>query len=129
LSRTGVGSRGRCNTGLQFIRRSFKSQCFSWPLIEAQSDLVQVRLRVAGQIRLLRQVLPQQPVRVFVRTALPWALGIAEVKLLCWAISNPRSQVSERRNVAGRVRTCRLKAATTVVVSLPGTFTSMQNRE
>src|SRR6201987_3465358 len=79
---TGVVSRDRCNTGLQSIRRSFKSQCFSWPLIEAQGDLVQVRLRVAGQIRLLRQVLPQQPVRVFVRTALPWALGIAEVLAL-----------------------------------------------
>src|ERR1700756_2589854 len=56
---SGAVSRGRCNTGLQSIRRSFKSQCFSWPLIEAQGDLVQVRLRVAGQIRLLRQVLPQ----------------------------------------------------------------------
>src|ERR1700746_1176623 len=81
MSRNPVVSRGRCNTGLQFIRRSFRSQCFSWPLIEAQGDLVQVRLRVAGQIRLLRQVLPQEAVRVFVRTALPWALGIAEVNL------------------------------------------------
>jgi len=26
-------STGRCNTGLQFIRRSFKPQRFSWPLI------------------------------------------------------------------------------------------------
>ena len=47
------------------------------------------------------------------------------MKLLCWAISSPRSQVSERRNVAGSWRTCWLRAATTVAVSLPDTFTSM----
>jgi hypothetical protein len=35
-----VVSRGRCNTGLQFICRSLKSQRFSWPLIETQSDLI-----------------------------------------------------------------------------------------
>jgi hypothetical protein len=29
----GVVSRGRCNTSLQFIRWSVKSQRFSWPLI------------------------------------------------------------------------------------------------
>jgi hypothetical protein len=28
-----VVSRGQCNTGLQSIRWSVKSQCFSWPLI------------------------------------------------------------------------------------------------
>ena len=39
-----VVSRDRCNTGLQFIRRSLKSQSFSWALIETQSDRVQVRL-------------------------------------------------------------------------------------
>ena len=39
------------------------------------------------------------------------------VKLLCSAISSPRSQVSERRNAAGSWRTCRLRAATTVAVS------------
>jgi hypothetical protein len=42
---SGVVSRGRCNTGLQSIRRSLKSQRFSWPLIQAQSDFIEVRLR------------------------------------------------------------------------------------
>src|SRR5215468_375317 len=51
------------------------------------------------------------------------------VKLLCSAISSPRSQVSERRNATGSCRTCWLRAPTTVAVSLPGTFTSMQKRE
>src|SRR5579862_4937166 len=56
-----VVSMGRCNTNttLQSIRRSLKSQRFSWALIETQSDFIQLRLRVAGQVRLLRQVLPQ----------------------------------------------------------------------
>ena len=33
LKEAAGGSTGRCNTGLQFIRRSFKPQRFSWPLI------------------------------------------------------------------------------------------------
>ena len=36
-----VVSRGRCNTGLQFIRRSSKSQGLSWSGIETQSDCVE----------------------------------------------------------------------------------------
>jgi hypothetical protein len=51
------------------------------------------------------------------------------VKLLCWAISSPRSQVNERRNAAGSCCTCWLKAATTVPVSLPDTFMSVTKRE
>ena len=54
-----VVSRGRRNTGLQFIRRSLKSQGLSWPGIESQSDLVQLRLRKPGQVGVLWQVLPQ----------------------------------------------------------------------
>ena len=38
------GSDGRRNTCLQFTRRSFKAQRFSWTLIQAQRDLVEVRL-------------------------------------------------------------------------------------
>jgi len=38
---TGVVSRGRCNTSLQFIRRSLKSQRLSRPGIETQSDHVE----------------------------------------------------------------------------------------
>src|SRR2546428_8001464 len=81
LPKSQVVSRGRRNTSLQSIRRSLKSQRFSWPLIQTQSDFVQVRLQVAGQIRLLRQVLAQEPIGVFVRAALPRALRIAEVDL------------------------------------------------
>jgi hypothetical protein len=48
---------GRRNTGMQSIRRSLKSQRFSWPLIQTQGDLVQVRLSEARQIGFLGQVL------------------------------------------------------------------------
>ena len=41
-----AGSTGRCNTGLKFTRRSFKAQGFSRALIEAQSYLVEIGLRV-----------------------------------------------------------------------------------
>src|ERR1035441_6546691 len=57
LPKTPAGSTGRCNTGLQFTRRGFKAQGLSRALIEAQSYLVEIGLRVAGQVRFLREVL------------------------------------------------------------------------
>src|SRR4051812_32144323 len=76
-----VVSRGRRNTGLQFIRWGAKAQGLSWTGIETQSDCVQLRVREAGQVGLLRQVLTQKPIGVFVRAALPGTLWIAEVHL------------------------------------------------
>ena len=52
-----AGSTGRCNTGLQFIRRTFKAQGLSRALIESQSYLVEIGLRVDGQVGLLGEVL------------------------------------------------------------------------
>jgi hypothetical protein len=49
------------------------------------------------------------------------------VKLLCLAISSPRSHVNERRRDTGSLRTCRLSADTTAAVSLLGTLTKMVN--
>jgi hypothetical protein len=48
----------RCNTCLKFTRGSLKSQSLSWTLIQAQRDLVQLRLRVARKVRSSREVLP-----------------------------------------------------------------------
>jgi len=53
---------------------------------------------------------------------------VATVKLLCFAISSPRSHVNERRSDAGSLRTWRFSAATTTAVSLLGTFTSAVKR-
>jgi len=57
LPKSRAGSTGRCNTGLQFTRRRFKAQGLSRALIETQSYLVEIGLRVDGQVGLLREVL------------------------------------------------------------------------
>ena len=49
--------------------------------MQAQRDLVELRLRKGGQVRASREVLPQQQIGVFVRAALPGTLRIAEVDL------------------------------------------------
>jgi hypothetical protein len=51
------------------------------------------------------------------------------VKVLCLAISSPRSQVNERRRDVGSLRICRLNAATTAAVSLLRTLTRAVKRE
>ena len=74
-----AGSEGRRNTCAQVTRWSLKAQSFSRALIKTQRDLVQLRLRVAGKVGSLRQVLSQQAVGVFVCSSLPGAVRIAEV--------------------------------------------------
>src|SRR5580698_5627103 len=76
---TRAGSEGRRNTCAQFTRWSLKAQSFSRALIETQRDLVQLGLRVAGEVGSLRQVLSQQAVGVFVRSSLPGAVRITEI--------------------------------------------------
>jgi hypothetical protein len=50
-------------------------------LIQAQRDLVELRLRMDGQVGSSREVLPQQEICVFVGAALPGTLRITEVNL------------------------------------------------
>jgi hypothetical protein len=57
LTESRAVSTGRCNTGLEFTRRSLKTQGLSGALIETQSDLVEIGLRVDGQVGFLREVL------------------------------------------------------------------------
>src|ERR1700756_5009401 len=71
----------RCNTCLEFTGRSFKAQSFSWTLSEAQRYLVEIVLKITGQVGFLGEVLSQQPVGVFVGASLPWTLRITEVDL------------------------------------------------
>ena len=53
-----ASSDGRRNTCLKFTRGSLKSQGLSWTLIQAQRDLVELRLRIARQVGSSREVLP-----------------------------------------------------------------------
>src|SRR6266481_9902941 len=52
-----AGSTGRCNTISKFTCRSLKAQSLSRALIEAQSYLVEIGLRVTGQVGFLGEVL------------------------------------------------------------------------
>src|ERR1700745_4040935 len=51
-----AGSTGRCNTISKFTCRSLKAQSLSRALIEAQSYLVEIGLRVTGQVGFLGEV-------------------------------------------------------------------------
>jgi hypothetical protein len=74
-------STGRCNTGLQFTRWRLKAQGLSRALIETHRDLIEMSLRVDGQVGPLGEVLSQQAVCIFIAAALPGTLRITEVDL------------------------------------------------
>ena len=54
-------------------------QRFPRPFVEFTRHAVEMGLGVRRQIGSVREVLPEQPVGVFIRTALPRALRIAEI--------------------------------------------------
>src|ERR1700724_961212 len=76
-----VGSTGRCNTGVKSLRWGFECQSLTWPFVELASHFVQMGLRMHRQVGSLREVLPQQTIGVFIGTALPRTLRIAEVNV------------------------------------------------
>jgi hypothetical protein len=57
LLKSRAGSTGRCNTSLKFTCRSLKTQGLSGSLIQTQRDLVEMGLRVDGQVGPLWEVL------------------------------------------------------------------------
>src|SRR5260370_41161428 len=74
-----VGSTGRCNTGVKSLRWGFECQSLTRPFVELTSHFVQMSLRMHRQVGPLREVLPEQTIGVFIGTALPRTLRIAEV--------------------------------------------------
>jgi len=52
---------------------------FSGSLVQAQLDLVELRLRDGGQVGSSREALAYQQIRIFVRSTPPGALWIAEI--------------------------------------------------
>ena len=79
--RNAASSDGRCNTCAPFTRWRFESQCLSGSLIQAQRDMVELRLRKTRQVGASREVLPQEQIGVFIAAALPGTLWSAEVDL------------------------------------------------
>src|SRR5215204_2280865 len=80
------GSTGRRNSCVRRSQQLVKglgrcspAQGFAWPAIEGRSYRCKVVRAVLGQVGALREVLPQQPVGVLVRAALPRAVRVAEV--------------------------------------------------
>jgi hypothetical protein len=59
----------------------FVSQRLSRPFVETPSDRIELGLRVPGEVDSLGQVLPQEAIRILVRSALPRAAGITEIHL------------------------------------------------
>src|SRR5258707_10173394 len=72
-------SDGRRNTCLQSSCRSLETQGLSGTLIQAQRDLVELRLRDGRQVGSSGEVLSQQEIGVFIGAALPRTLRVAEV--------------------------------------------------
>jgi len=80
------GSSGRRNSCVRRSQQLVKglgrcspAQGFAWPAIEGRSHGCKVLGAVHAEVGALWKVLPQQPVGVLVRAALPRAVGIAEV--------------------------------------------------
>ena len=114
-----------------------KPKIFRGRLFKRSATLSSSCLGVDRQVGSFWEVLSQQPIRVFVRAALPGALRITEVhfhiRSHCEALvlgqlepAIPRQRAPQR---CGESTTCRLSAATTAAVSLLRTLTSAVNRE
>src|SRR3954452_21865415 len=80
------GSSGRRNSCVRRSQQLVKglgrcspAQGFAWPAIEGRSHGCKVLGAVHAEVGALWKVLPQQPVGVLARAALPRAVGIAEV--------------------------------------------------
>ena len=72
---------GRRNGLGESICRRLKSQRFAWALIQPQSDTIERKLWMQGKVGSLGELLTQQTVGIFIRSALPGALRVTEVNL------------------------------------------------
>ena len=76
-----VISTGRCNTFVKSISWCSKTQGLSWSFIQLSGYCIQLPLWMDRQISLLREVLSQQAIGIFIWSSLPGALWITEVHL------------------------------------------------
>lgn len=76
-----TGSDGQCNTCMNFTRRILEARGFSRALIQAQRDLVELRLRKRAAGRRRAGNIAVAASSCFLCAALPRALRIAKVHL------------------------------------------------
>jgi hypothetical protein len=76
-----ASSTGRCNTSVKSLRWGFECQSLVRSFVELTRHFVQVSLRIQRQVGPLREVLLQQAIGIFIGTALPRTLRIAEVNV------------------------------------------------
>ena len=74
-----VGSIGQRNSSSQSNSWRLEAKCFSWPAIELVSHGIEFLLAVTGEVRTLREILPEKAIGIFVAAALPWTPRVAEV--------------------------------------------------
>src|SRR6478672_9352871 len=76
-----ASSTGRCNTSVKSLSGGFECQSLARSFVELTRHFVQVSLRIHRQVGPLREILPQQAIGIFIGTALPRILRIAEVNV------------------------------------------------
>ena len=81
LTKATADSRRRCNAGRQSISRRVVIQRLARAHVKSARDRVEIRLGVGGEVSAVREILPQQAVRVFVGAAPPGTVRIAEIHL------------------------------------------------
>src|SRR3990167_6435254 len=74
-------STGRCNRFAEHLSGRMEAERLARPLVQLSRDRVELKLRETRDIHAFGHVLPEQPIRVLVASALPRALRIAEVDL------------------------------------------------
>jgi hypothetical protein len=75
LKKAAVGSTGERNGLCQCSSRGAVGESLARSGVELQRDQIEVVLAVRREVTLLRQVLPEQSIRVLARAALPGLLG------------------------------------------------------
>ena len=69
-----VDSTGQRNTFAEHLSGRVEAERLARPLVQLSRDGVELKLRIARDVDALGHVLPEQPVRVLVASALPRAL-------------------------------------------------------
>ncbi len=73
------GFNGRRNAGGEYRAGGQEVEGFARSRVELEGDGIEIRLGVRREVGAGREVLPQEPIGILIRPALPRTLGIAKV--------------------------------------------------